>query len=206
MKKIIFFLCFLVLIQNIQAENFKHKFMATAKVGNVYLLENRIPRFTSFGAQIDYFLEDQILLGLDFSYFKYYEQSTIIFWEPQHTGLEDGDRTSRKLYNLSLSGKLLLEPGRFSPFFKLGIGLYIPQVIYYENNYQLLGNLVSTKNNYKKTHLGINMGIGIYYKVWKRWGLQLEGLVNHIFSLNEKYGETYPMQYVTLNAGLFVIF
>jgi opacity protein-like surface antigen len=204
MKKLIFFLCFLVLIQNVKAENLKHKFMLTTKAGNAYLLKNHAPRFTSFGGQIDYFLDDQILLGLDFSYIKYHEPVAIV--EIELSGFGNNDRINRKLYNLSFSGKLLLEPGRFSPFFKMGIGLYFPQVIYSQDIYNPWDNLSSSESIYEKTHLGMNMGIGIYYRVWKRWGLQLEGLINHIFTLNEDYSETYPMQYATLNAGLFVIF
>ncbi|MDH4223092.1 MAG: porin family protein [candidate division Zixibacteria bacterium] len=205
MKKLIFFICFLVLIQNAQAENFKNRFMVTAKAGNAYFLEYHTPRFTSFGAQIDYFLDEQFLLGLDFSYIKYYEPVfRYIDIENSRTG--HGDRTDRKLYNISLSGKLMAEPGRFSPFFKIGAGLYIPQLTYSNDIYQLWNNLTNSNNIYEKTHLGVNLGMGIYYRIWKRWGVQLEGQFNHIFSLNEDYGETYPSQYATLHAGFFVIF
>lgn len=205
MKKLTFLFCFLVLIQNAQAENLKHKFMITAKAGNAYLFKNHTPRFTSFGTQIDYFLDDQILLGIDFGYLKYYE-SIVRFVVFNHSALGNNDRINRKLYNLSFSGKLLLEPGRFSPFFKMGIGLYIPQIIYSQDIYKPWDNLTSSKSIYEKTHLGMDMGIGIYYRVWKSWGLKLEGLINHIFTLNEDYSEIYPMQYATLDAGLFVIF
>ncbi len=205
MKKLIFFICFLVLIQNAQAENFKHRFMLSAKTGNAYFLEKDTPRFTSFGAQIDYFLDEQILLGLDFGYTKYYKP-VYRYAEIDNSGFNNDDRIDRKLYNISLSGKFMAEPGRFSPYFKIGVGLYIPEVIYSRSVYSLWSNLSSYNSIYEKTRLGVNMGMGIYYRVWKRWGLQLEGLFNHIFSLNENYSDTYPMQYATLNAGIFLIF
>jgi hypothetical protein len=99
MKKLIFFICFLVLIQNAQAENFKHRFMVSAKAGNVYFLEKDTPRFTSYGAQIDYFLDEQILLGLDFGYIKYYKP-VYRYTEIDNSGFGNGDRIDRKLYNI----------------------------------------------------------------------------------------------------------
>jgi opacity protein-like surface antigen len=206
MKKLIFLICFLVLVQNAQAENFKHRFMVSAKAGNAYFLESHTPRFTSYGAQIDYFLDEQILLDLDFTYVKYQEKPFgVIFEEGESSGFGYSYRTDRKLYSLSLSGKLMAEPGRFSPYFKIGAGLYIPEVIYSRDVYQLWSNLTTSNSIYEKTRLGVNMGMGIYYRVWKRWGLQLEGLFNHIFNLKEEYDRTYPMQYATLNAGIFLI-
>ena len=206
MKKLILFLSLLILVSGVQAQGLKGKFMITLKAGSQYFLENDINRKTFLGSQIDYFLNDQILVGMNLNYMNYYHPVDLI--EIEYSGLRDKDKFDNqwKWYSLTFSGKLLFEPGRFSPFFEMGVGFYIPQLTYYKYDYLIEGYTNTTVKIYKKTRYGFNLGIGVQYRVWKGFCLQFEGLINNVFKKSDDTSYDSAFNFAILNAGVSMIF
>jgi len=204
MRKAIFCCLFLLSIQPAMAEDFKGKFMLSVKAGHVYLLENHVIKPALFGSRIDYFIRDWISVGLDMNYIEYNEEGPSRF--AQYYGAQSELGPEWRWYSLTLSGKLGLDTTRFSPFFKIGFGFYIPQEIYHRYTNSDVLSTVTTVKVYGKTCPGYNLGMGLQYWIWKRFGLQLEGTIDHIFNRAKQISSARSFTFANLNAGLSIIF
>jgi len=201
MKKLILFLSLLLLVSGVQAKGLDSRFMITAKIGTSYILDESINRPTFLGSQIDYFVGKQTLIGLNLNYLRYYEPS--FFAIPLYYGSKYQYETKWEWYSLTISDKLLFSQNKFSPFVKLGIGLYIPRKTY---PYPTEGNLIATKKEYGKTCPGYNLGMGVQYRVWEVFSLQIEGTINHIFNKAKNISSARYFTFANLELGLSIIF
>lgn len=204
MKKTIFCCLFLLLIQAGQAEDFKGKFMLSVKAGPIYLHQEYITMPTLLGSRIDYFVGDWISVGLEMDYMEYNDDEPGTFL--QYYGAESELGPKWRWYSFAFSGKLLLNTTRFSPFLKIGLGFYIPQEIYHWYTSQDMLITVTTVKVYGKTCPGYNMGMGFQYRVWKGFGLQLEGTIDHIINRARQISSAHSFTFANVNAGLSIIF
>jgi len=201
MKKLILFLSLLLLVSGVQAKGLDSRFMITAKIGASYILDESINRPTFLGSQIDYFVGKQTLIGLNLNYWKYYQSDYIIVFD--NYGSMYRPETKWEWYSLTITDKLLFSQNKFSPFVKLGIGLYIPRKTY---PYPTEGNLIATKKDYGKTCPGYNFGMGVQYRVWKLFSLQIEGTLNHIFNKAKNISSARHFSFANLESGFSIIF
>jgi hypothetical protein len=207
MRKLIFLICFLGLFRSVQAQEFKGKFMLTAKTAYAHFLEDYPAKKTYFGSEIGYFLDPQFLFGLNFDYFEYQKQ-VAIFVETENSGSLFRDIPGNKVrwYSFGLFSKLLFDIRRFTPFVKMGFGLYFPQTIYYKNISSPHASYWVQADAYGKTCFGMNFGAGIQYRVWKGFCLQTEGLVTTLNDRNKGSDTNHTLTHANLNAGLSIIF
>lgn len=206
MKKLIFIICFLGLIANVQAQGPKGKFMLTAKTAYSFALEGVSPRGTYFGSEISYFLDRQLLLGMNFDYLEYHESGGTREIEYSQTGYWDLEGNIIKWYNFGLFTKLLFDISRFTPFVKMGFGFYVPQRPYYRFFSPDLGSYSTKITRYGKTCLGMNLGAGLQYRVWNGLCLQTEALLTTLTDRNKESNLNRNFTYANLNAGLSIIF
>ena len=207
MRKLIFLICFLGLFRSVQAQEHKGKFMLTAKTAYAYFLEDYPVEKTYFGSEISYFLDRQLLLGLNFDYLEYQEHGGY-FVETENSGSEfvRTPTNTERWYSLGFFSKLLFDVRRFTPFVKMGFGLYIPHTTSYMYRYSTQGIYYSKVEGYGKTCFGMNFGAGIQYRFWKGLCLQTEGLLTTLTNRNEEIGINRNFTYANLNAGLSIIF
>lgn len=203
MKKLILILCFLVLIQNVQAENFKHRFMLTVKAGPSYLWEDYTTRKTYLGSEIAYCLYDQLSVGVNFDYSRYYKYwlFSLDFFEPKSEF-----ESKWEWYSLTFYGKMLLSSYKFSPFVKTGIGFYIPRVVHYKYDYLPEDSSIIRDKLYGKTCLGFNFGMGVQYRLWERFCLQFEGLINNVHNTSKDISDNHSFTSANLDVGISIIF
>ena len=110
MKKVIFFFCFLTFINPcVQGRELKSKFMFVVKAGTAYPHLEHTNRATFFGSQIDYFVSDQVSIGLDLKYMEYYE--IIYYAVPLYLGAPDDYRNKWDWYSLGVPSNTLLIRG-----------------------------------------------------------------------------------------------
>ena len=208
MKRLIFFFCFLSIISYTRAEEPKRNFLLTAKTAYSFALEGVNPRGTYFGSEIGYFLDHQLLLGLNFDYLEYREHATTIVVEIEYSGSLSRyvPGNTVRWYTLGLFSKLFFDVRRFTPFVRMGVGLYFPQTIYYDYFTSPQGSYWVKVNAYGKTCLGMNFGAGFQYRIWKGLCLQTEGLLTTLTNRNKEIGLDRNFTYANLNAGLSIIF
>lgn len=175
MKKLIFLFCFLGLTHSISAQASKSKFMFTTKTAYAHFLKDYLSRKIYFGSEAGYFLDRFLLLGVNFDYFEYQEH--IITVETENPGSTSSDIPGNKVrwYSFGLYGKLLFDVRRFTPFVKVGVGIYIPQSTYYKNVPTTQQSYWVKAAAYGKSCFGMNLGAGLHYRVWKGFCLQTEG-------------------------------
>lgn len=204
MKKVVFCCALLLSISATQAQGLKGKFMLSVKGGPVYLHEEYTTRPTIIGSCIDYFVADQILVGLEMNYMEYDENGPITEIQTHEADSELG--TKWRWYSVVFSGKLALDATRFSPFVKAGFGLYIPRLIYhlYPDFYD--STPPTTIKVYGRTCPGYNLGMGLQYRVWKGLGLQLEGNIDHIINRARQINSARSFTFANINGGLSIIF
>jgi len=207
MRKLIFLICFLGLFSRAQADGLKGKFMLTAKAAYSFALEGVSPRGTYFGSEIGYFLDRQFLLGLNFDYLEY-EKPVFVTFETESSGSVTGNIPGNTVrwYSFGIFSKLLFDVRRFTPFVKMGFGLYIPQTIYYQNISSPQGSYWVKTDAYGKTCVGMNFEAGFQYRVWKGFSVQTEGLVTTLTDRNKESNLNRNFTYANLNAGLSIIF
>ena len=205
MKKAILFCLFLLIAQVVQAEDFKGKFMLSFKTGDFGSFEDRITKTTFLGSQVDYFIGNRTLVGFNLNYMEYiYLSHSGIF--PAYYGAPTGLQPKWRWYSIGLSGKLLFDKTRFSPFFKIGFGLYIPQVTSPREGNPDIATPFTLEKTYGKTCLGYNFGIGIQYRFWSRFGLLLEGAIEQIDNKNKYLSSNSFFTFGSLQAGISLIF
>ncbi len=201
MKKLILFLSLLILVSGVQAQGFNSRFTITAKVGTIYNIDESINRPIFLGAQIEYFVSKQNLIGLNLNYWKYYQSDYIIVFD--NYGSRYRPETKWEWYGLTVSYKLLFDITRFSPFVKLGIGLYSPEKT---SSYPIGWDLTGTEQVYGKTCPGYNLGMGVQYRVWKLFSLQIEGTINHIFNKAKNISSLRYFTFANLESGFSINF
>lgn len=208
MRKLIFLICFLGLCSSVQAQEFKGRFMLTAKTAYAHFLEDHSAKHTYFGSEIGYFLDYQLLLGLNFDYLEYQEHATTMVVEIEYSGSLSRyiPGNTVRWYTLGLFSKLFFDVRRFTPFVKMGFGLYFPQTLYYKNISSPQATYWVQADAYGKTCFGMNLGAGFQYRVWKGLCLQTEGLLTTLTNRNEEIGLNRNFTYANLNAGLSIIF
>lgn len=205
MRKLIFLICFLGLVHRVSAQTPKSKFMLTAKAAYAHFLEDFPSSKIYFGSEIGYFLNHQLLLGLNFDYLEYDERP---YFEYENPGSGFGDIliNPQKWYSLGLFSKLLFDVGRFMPFVKMGFGLYVPRTTSYPDRFLTQGIYYAKDEGYGKTCFGMSFGAGIQYRIWKGFCLQTEGLVTTVQNRNAGSGSDGNLTHANLNAGLSIIF
>lgn len=206
MRKLIFLICFLGLFSSVQAQEFKGRFMLTAKTAYAHFLEDYPAKNTYFGSEIGYFLDHQLLLGLNFDYLEYHEGGGTREIEYSQTGYWDLEGNTVKWYNFGIFTKLLFDISRFTPFVKMGFGFYVPQRPYYRFFSPDLGSYSAKITRYGKTCLGMNLGAGLQYRVWNGLCLQTEALLTTLTDRNKESNLNRNFTYANLNAGLSIIF
>jgi len=207
MRKLIFLICFLGLFRSVQAQEFKGRFMLTAKTAYAHFLEDYPAKNTYFGSEISYFLDRQLLFGMNFDYLEYQEHATTMF-EIEYSGSLSRyiQGNTVRWYTLGLFSKLFFDVRRFTPFVKMGFGLYFPQTIYYDYFTSPQGIYLVKNDIFGKTCVGMNFGAGFQYRLWKGFCLQTEGLVTTLTDRNKESNLNRNFTYANLNAGLSIIF
>ena len=195
MKKIILILIFIMIFQGAHAVEHKDKFMLSFNVGSTKNLDEGKKSGTSYGLQIDYFLQEQLLVGLNFNHSEYSKSIGTTGCAPDIL-YQDVYFEKWEWDSLILSGKILFEPGRFTPFFKAGFGLYMPQRVHSEK--------ASTR--YLKTCTGFNFCAGIQYRVWKNIGILSSGTLNVIYDRDNEISYNDIFHFADFNAGIFMVF
>ncbi|MCJ7459059.1 MAG: outer membrane beta-barrel protein [candidate division Zixibacteria bacterium] len=203
MRRVIFFLCFVALIPSVHGRELKSKFMLTLKAGPAYPHLEHTNRVTFFGSQIDYFVSDQVSIGLDLKYLEYYE--IIYYAVPRYLGAPDDYRNKWDWYSLGVSGKFLSGSKGPSPFIKLGAGFYIPQVHHPITRWLQDGSLAYKDKETGEISPGFNVGAGLQYIVWKRFSLQIEGSIDYIFNKSKNLNTTESFTFGNLTAGISLI-
>lgn len=205
MKKLIFLICFLGLFRSVPAQELKGKFMLTAKTGYAHFLEDYRSKNIYFGSEIGYFLDRQLLLGLNFDYLEYEEKSLVEF---ENTGSWLGNRpgNTERWYSVGLFTKFIFDVRRFTPFVRMGVGIYFPQTIYYDYFTSPQGIYLVKNDIFGKTCVGMNFGAGFQYRLWKGFCLQTEGLITTLTDRNKESDLNRNYTYANLNAGLSIVF
>lgn len=207
MRKLIFLICFLGLFSSVQAQEFKGKFMLTAKTAYAHFLEDYTAKKTYFGSEIGYFLDRKFLLGLNFDYLEY-EEPVFVTFETESSGSVTGNIPGNTVrwYSFGIFSKLLFDVRRFTPFVKMGCGLYIPQTVRYTDIPTTQLSYWFKAAAYGKTCFGMNFGAGLQYRFWKGFSVQTEGLVTTLTDRNKESNLNRNFTYANLNAGLSIIF
>lgn len=203
MRRIIFLFCFLTLIPCVQGRELKSKFMLTLKAGTAYPHLEYTNRVTFFGSQIDYFISDQVSIGLDLKYLEYYKIA--YFAVPLYLGAPDDFRDRWDWYSLGLSAKFLADLRGPSPFIRLGAGIYLPKLRHPGIAWLQGGSLADKGTVTGEISPGFNMGAGFQYVVWKRFSLQVEGSVDHIFNQSKSLSSAQSFTFGNLTAGISLI-
>jgi len=206
MRKLIFLICFLGLLSSVPAQEFKGKFMLTAKTAYSIELVEHSTRRTYYGSEIGYFLNRQLLLGLNFDLLQYREIVGTRAMENSQSGYWDIEGNTFRWYGVGLFTKLLFDVRRFTPFVKMGFGFYIPQTVRYTDIPTTQLSYWFKAAAYGKTCFGMNFGAGLQYRLWKQICLQTEGLVTTLNDRNVGGGANGNFTYANLNAGLSIIF
>ncbi|MDP3024753.1 MAG: outer membrane beta-barrel protein [candidate division Zixibacteria bacterium] len=206
MRKLIFLICFLGLFRSVQAQELKGKFMLTAKTAYSFALPEQSTRRIYYGSEIGYFLNHQLLLGINLDYLEYGERAYLIEVENSGARFRNIPANSHRWYSFGLFSKLFFDVRRFTPFVKMGFGFYVPQTIYYQSLPSAEGGHYVKADAYGKTCFGMNFGAGIQYRFWKGLCLQTEGLLTTLTDRNKESGLNRNFTYANLNAGLSIIF
>lgn len=100
--------------------------MLTLKAGPAYPHLEHTNRVSFFGSQIDYFVSDQVSIGLNLNYMQYYEMR---YYAVPIDYIDPNDYLNKWMwYSLGLSAKFLSDLRGPSPYMKLGAGFYIPRM------------------------------------------------------------------------------
>lgn len=177
--------------------------MLTLKPGIAYTHLEYTDRVTFFGSQIDYFVSDQVSIGLDLKYLEYYKVS--YFAVPLYLGAPDEFRDKWDWYSLGLSAKFLADLRGPSPFIKFGAGFYIPQVYQPSITLEQDGSLAHKEKRTGEISPGFNVGAGLQYIVLKHFSLQIEGSLDYIFNKSKNLSAAESFTFGNVTAGISLI-
>jgi hypothetical protein len=177
--------------------------MLTLKAGTADTHLEYTNRVTFLGSQIDYFVSDQVSIGLDLKYLEYYKIA--YFAVPLYLGAPTDFRDRWDWYSAGLSAKFLSDFRGPSPFIKLGAGFYVPQMYHPVNALQRDETLIYKEKLTGEISPGFNVGAGLQYVVWKRLSLQVEGSIDYIFNQSKSLSTAKSFTFGYLTAGISLI-
>ena len=154
---------------------------ASYVMGSGFSSEDKIKNNYGFGVSVEYFFLKGLAGGLALIHNSFQDvwKGASPVWR-YHYYSTDWNWT-----NVSIFGKFLLEPeGKISPYFKGGIGLYIPRIkdwTYYPPPYYT-PSYTYTHKSYGKGQFGWHFGIGIHYLLTEKVLVYLDVPFNVIYT------------------------
>ena len=181
MRRLLHFLSILVVfcaLGEASAEDLRDKFALSAEGGVAFTpsggfsYKKQVREAYEFGARVEYFFRSQLSAGLEVTHASFPGKRKTL---PEYPF--DQCRyylsTEWNWTKVSLFGRFLVSPEkRFSPFFKGGLGLYIPRIEdwifcpnleYYYGEPCPFAGIEHTRETYGKGRLGYQLGFGFQY-------------------------------------------